>query len=139
MLSTNDQVADALEAYEQAFSAEGNRTGGRQWKAADRRYGGWLTQYKEEYGYYDLFLIARDGDVVYSVTAESDLGENLVKGKLKTSSLGVCFSDALQNPALSDFKPYAPSAGEPAAFVGAPIKKGGRTIGIVATAGSVDR
>ncbi|MEE9465829.1 MAG: methyl-accepting chemotaxis protein, partial [Candidatus Neomarinimicrobiota bacterium] len=131
VLSTNDEIVSALQAYDKAFSAEGNRTGGRQWRATDSRYGTWLTQYKEEYGYYDLFLISRDGDVVYSVTAESDLGANLVRGELRTSSLGLCFAEALKGTAISDFKPYAPSAGEPAAFVGAPVTSGGRTIGVV--------
>lgn len=132
VLSTNDTLATALEAFEQAFEIDGGRTGGQSWKDAEAAYATWLEQYNNEYGYYDLFLIAKDGDVIYTVAKESDLGENLVRGSLSNSPLGKLFKNALNGIAIQDFEPYAPSNNEPCAFVGAPVKKDGITIGVVA-------
>ncbi len=132
VLSTNDTASAALRAFKVAFDGESNRTGGTVWTEAEQVYGTWLTQYKQEYGYYDLFLISADGDVVYTVAKESDLGQNLVTGSLKASPLGKCFRNAISGIATQDFEPYAPSNNEPCAFVGAPVKKDGQTIGVVA-------
>jgi len=132
VLSTNEVVGTALRAFSVAFEGEGNKTGGEIWNEAEGLYSPWLTQYNSEYGYYDLFLISAEGDVVYSAARESDLGQNLVDGSLKTSPLGKCFRNALTNVSLQDFEPYAPSNGDPSAFVGAPVEKDGNTIGVVA-------
>ncbi len=132
VLSKNDTVLRSLQAFEEAFEADGDRTGGYAWKAAESEFASWLEQYKEEYGYYDLFLIHNDGDVIYTVAKESDLGANLVSGTLKSSPLGKLFSKAKSGVALQDFEPYAPSDNEPCAFVGAPVIKAGQTIGVVA-------
>ncbi len=131
VLSTNETVKNGMEAIETAFMEEGG-TGGYQWRSNVDTFGKWLTEYKEKYGYYDLFLIAEDGDVVYSVAGESDLGENLITGALKDSSLGRLFVKAMKGTAIEDFAPYAPSNGEPASFVGAPVMSDGNVIGVVA-------
>ncbi|MCK5231446.1 MAG: cache domain-containing protein, partial [Desulfobulbaceae bacterium] len=128
----NATVIESIEAFENAFESEGNRTGGAKWKAVEDKYAPWLEQCKTEYGYYDLFLIDKDGDVIYTVAKESDLGENLIKGSLRDSPLGKCFKKALNGTAFVDFAPYAPSNNEPSAFVGGPVKKSGRTVGVVA-------
>jgi len=139
VLSGNDGIAVATEAFGKAFVAQGNRVDGtpktkgeKSWQQVEKEFGAWLVQYKEEYGYYDLFLIAEDGNVVYTVAKEGDLGQNLVKGDLKDSPLGRCFAKALKDVSLQDFEPYAPSNNEPCAFVGAPVKKDGKAIGVVA-------
>lgn len=138
VLSGNSVVVRAITAFERAFQADGKRTGGNGWENVESTYASWLVQYKEEYGYYDLFLISADGDVVYTVAKESDLGKNLVTGSLKNSPLGKCFSKALNGTALQDFEPYAPSNNEPAGFVGAPVKQGSKIIGVVALQLSID-
>lgn len=132
VLAANDTVLTAMEAFEEAFESNGKETGGYMWDSVEQEFAPWLEQYKEEYGYYDLFLIHNDGDVLYTVTKESDLGSNLVNGELKNSPLGKLFDKAKGKAALQDFEPYAPSNNEPCAFVGAPVNKGGRTIGVVA-------
>ena len=132
VLSGNEAVANALLAFDEAFQVEGNKTGGTNWTAIEERHAPWLVQYKKEYGYYDLFLINKRGDIVYTVSKESDLGKNLVDGSLKDSALGECFARASSGVAIADFKPYAPSNNEPCAFIGAPVKQGGLTVGVVA-------
>jgi methyl-accepting chemotaxis protein len=132
VLSKNDFVTQALQEFSQAFLQAGDSVSSEQWSKTENEYGKWLTTYQEEYGYYDLFLINNQGDIVYSTCQESDLGQNLVDGKLNTSSLAKCFNKALKEPAIADFEPYAPSGGDQAAFIGAPVKSDGQTIGAIA-------
>lgn len=141
VLSNNDAAVDALEAFTTAFDAEhgtsdedgGEEEDGPPSRAeAEAAFGSWLATYKEEYGYDDLILISSAGDVVHTVAREADFGQNLVTGALATSGLGECFRDAAGGTAFVDFRPYAPSSDEPAAFIGAPLNKYGATIGVVA-------
>ncbi|MEE8392289.1 MAG: cache domain-containing protein, partial [Anaerolineae bacterium] len=135
-LASDKTVIEALTAFETAVHTGTIR--GPVWKAVEQNVGPWLTQYKEAYGYYDLLLIAADGDIVYTVEGEPDLGENLLTGSLKDSPAAKAFQSArrpgrgLRAVTLQDFELYAPSGGIPAGFVAAPIQQDGRTIGVVA-------
>ena len=142
VLSRNETVVDALKNINQAFVSEGHKINGSQWKQQAKKYAPWLEYYNKEYDYYDLFLISNEGNVVFSAFRESDLGENLVDGTLKTSGLGRLFQKALKEASLEDFAPYAPSKGAYASFIGAPVKDGDKIIGVVALQmpkGSINR
>ena len=90
----------------------------------------------DEFGYYDLFLINNNGDIVYSVRKESDFATNLRLGPYARSSLATAFKEAQrQNSgyvALSDFSFYDASYGEPAAFAATPIYNDTDLIGVLA-------
>ena len=92
------------------------------------------TKYIEKYGYYDLFLIDPTGYVFYSVTKGSDYQTNMVNGPYVDSGLGKLVQDTLKTGeyGLSDFSPYPPSNGDPAAFIAKPVTKDGKTELIVA-------
>lgn len=72
-----------------------------------------------ELGFYDVFVIAPDGQVVYSAAREADFQSNLINGPYASSNLAKAFQRARTQSslALEDFKPYAPSNHEPAAFM----------------------
>lgn len=87
-------------------------------------------------GYYDIFFIDLEGNVSYSVYKEADFATNVLNGPYADSGLGDAFRDALslsgQDVSFANVAPYAPSAGAPAAFVGAPvIGNDGVTQGVV--------
>ncbi len=91
-----------------------------------------LKVFCDTYGFYDVFLISPQGDVVFSVTQESDFGENVVSGILRDTGLATAFSKAKNGPTLVDFKWYDPS-NEPAAFFGTPLfDTAGTFIGVAA-------
>jgi len=83
----------------------------------------YFAKYKNLYGYYDLFLINPDGHCFYTVCREPDYQTNLVDGEFKDSNLGRLVRQVLQTRAFgfADFEPYAPSDGQPAAFVAQPV------------------
>ncbi len=57
--------------------------GGAQWQMLAATYP-WLNQYKDRYGYEDILLISRTGDVVYSLLRNVALGQNLMPVPSKT-------------------------------------------------------
>ena len=91
-------------------------------------------QYKDLYGYYDLFLINPDGYVFYSVTHEADYQTNMLSGPHKESGLGKLTRRVLdqQKFGFADFEPYAPKNNEPASFIALPIIHHGEVECIVA-------
>ncbi len=83
-----------------------------------------FQKYAKEYGYYDIFIIcAKHGHVMYTQAKESDYGANVGSGPLKNSGLGKVYKKVkeLKRPVFVDMAPYAPSAGAPAMFLGAPV------------------
>lgn len=94
----------------------------------------YFAKYIEQYGYYDLFLMNPDGYVFYSATHEADYQTNMVSGKYKDSGLGVLTRKVLasQTYGIVDFAPYAPSNGDPAAFIAQPVASDGKVELVVA-------
>ncbi len=92
------------------------------------------AKYRQMYGYYDLFLINPDGFVFYTVAREADYQTNMVNGKYSSSNLGELVREVLKTKqyGMADFKPYAPSNDEPAAFIAQPVVHNGNVNIIVA-------
>jgi methyl-accepting chemotaxis protein len=82
-----------------------------------------LTKYKNEYGYYDIFLFNQEGYCFYSVAKENDYRTNLANGKYSSSNLGRLVRRVIDSRqfGFADFEPYAPSGDKPAAFIAAPV------------------
>ncbi|NQY93542.1 MAG: methyl-accepting chemotaxis protein [Campylobacteraceae bacterium] len=88
------------------------------------KYQEFLQKYIEVYAYYDLYIISeKEGYVMFSAAQESDNGENLSEGDLKTSGLALAWRKAkeLKRPVFVDMKPYEPIADTPAMFLATPI------------------
>ncbi len=91
-----------------------------------RRFHPWFRQMLLARGYYDIFLVDGDGNVVYTVFKELDYATNLIDGKYKDTGLAEAFKAALANKksgslSFIDFAPYSPSYGAPASFMSTPI------------------
>ncbi|MEO5330435.1 MAG: methyl-accepting chemotaxis protein [Magnetococcus sp. YQC-5] len=136
VLAVNPNIMLSLESFHEifhTFAKTNKKIGTPEWvAAANPKLVSWLEKRIGYSGYHDLLLIDEDGHVVFSVAKESDLGENLVHGAMKESPLGLLFAKAKQGVAIQDFMPYAPSKGEYAAFMGAPIQKDGVFLGVIA-------
>ncbi|MCU7939040.1 MAG: HAMP domain-containing protein [gamma proteobacterium symbiont of Bathyaustriella thionipta] len=88
---------------------------------ADKK--GFFDHYMKLNGYYDLFLIHPEGKIFYSVTKEADYNTNIISGKYKDSNFGDAVRKALKTRehVITDFAPYEPSNGAPAAFIVQPV------------------
>ncbi len=90
------------------------------------RYHPSFRSFLEERGYYDIFLFAPSGDLVYTVFKELDYATNLNTGKWKDTDLGNAFRAAHNSREKGkvhffDFKPYEPSYGAAASFISTPV------------------
>ena len=117
---------------------------GTAYAAAHARYHPSLRAVTERLGYYDLFLIDPDGRIVYTTEKEVDFGTSLLDGPYDTSNLAAAFAEARQSRgteavAVADYAFYAPSYGEPAAFLAAPLSDGTEFVGVLAVQLPTDR
>lgn len=99
---------------------------GSGYSAAHRRHHPWFRQFLTEKGYYDIFLFSKDGTIVYTVFKELDFATNVLEGEWRDTDIATVFRQTKENQkpgfvAFTDFKPYAPSANVPAAFIATPI------------------
>ena len=110
---------------------ENNGLNSNIYNEVEAEYDGFFETYIEDYGYYDLFLINLEGDIIYTVAEEGDLGTNLVNGRYSDSNLAQAFEDGKNGFSIVDYKMYGPS-NEPAIFVSAPIKENRELLGVLA-------
>jgi len=94
----------------------------------------YYKKYVDTYGYYDLFLINLDGYCFYSAAKKAEYQTNFQKGKYAESNLGKLFRGVKESKlyGVADFEPYAPSNGEPAAFIAQPVVHNGKIEMVVA-------
>ncbi|MEH6569985.1 MAG: cache domain-containing protein [Halioglobus sp.] len=89
-----------------------------------------------ERGYYDVFLIGRQGTVFYTVEKESDYGTNLLDGKWRDTGLAEVYRKAIAEPTdivISDMEAYRPSSGAPAIFIATALTGSrGEPLGVIA-------
>lgn len=104
----------------------------------------YLRTVLQDRGYYDIFLLDTQGDLIYSVFKELDYATNFKTGPYASTDLGNAFIDALGQRqgevSFFDFKPYSPSADAPASFISTPIHDvDGTLLGVLAFQMPIDR
>ncbi|MCF6352211.1 MAG: hypothetical protein L3J06_04285 [Cyclobacteriaceae bacterium] len=93
----------------------------------------WGAQIVSHFGFHDLILIRENGDIIFSIAKEKDLGTNLNNGLFAKSGLGDLYREVVETKEFGvvDFAIYKPSNNRLAAFVGAPIFAGDKMIGVL--------
>ena len=120
LLAEFPATKEAVQDYSRVFTLGVDSA---QYEAMQEQWNDLFTIYNNEKGYYDLFLISLEGDVVYSVTHEADFATNMVSGTYASSGLGATSQAVLAGKFLiTDIESYAPSAGIAASFIGEPIR-----------------
>jgi len=129
VLSNTPVVKESVKNFDRVYQNQG--IDNPIYKAFLNRFNSYFSTYVEEYGYYDVFLINTEGDIVYTEAKENDLGQSLSSGQLSNSNLAEAYKNGLNTVTLVDYKHYAPSDA-PAMFISAPIKENGEVIGVIA-------
>jgi len=85
-----------------------------------------FKKFTHRYGYYDLFLVNLEGQIIYSVFKEIDYGTNLKTGPHANSGIGQAAQAALaaktaDDVFLTDYGHYVPSYNVPAMFIASPV------------------
>ncbi len=120
---------------------------GSAYSLAHAKYHPWFREFLRKRNYYDIFLFDPAGNLVYTVFKERDYATNMINGQWKDTDLAGIFRDARalgqagkrDAVAYRDFKPYAPSADAPAAFIASPIFEGDKFAGVLAFQMPVER
>ncbi len=136
-LKDDPYVLNALFEFDSAFEGGGDSVDSPEWKAVAQEYHSRLKDIMEINGWYDIFLIHTDGEIVYTVTRESDLGMVIPESELKSQGIGKAYTLAKtmgkDEIAFADLAPYSPSGGTPAGFMMAQLHdKNGSLSGYVA-------
>ncbi|NBX03706.1 MAG: methyl-accepting chemotaxis protein [Alphaproteobacteria bacterium] len=87
----------------------------------------YLHEFLQEHGYYDIFIVDAEGNVVYTVFKELDFATNLLHGEWKDSDVAKVYRNIMaqksaEEVSSSDYAPYPPSNNIPAGFIGRPIQ-----------------
>ncbi len=95
------------------------------------------TELLDHFGFYNLFLMDEQGNILYTVAKEDDFATNIRNGPFADTHLQLVFDQAVRRKgkrvSLSDFERYPPSNNEPAAFAGGAIMNDqGKVIGVLA-------
>ncbi|HVW65385.1 MAG TPA: PAS domain S-box protein [Nitrosospira sp.] len=122
----------AMPELAEAYAQEGIKSAA--YRQLDARYRAHFKRFVEDAGYYDLFLISLQGDIVYTQAHEADFATNLITGPYRNSGLAYVARNALDTlqEGVSDFERYAPSKGAIAAFMAFPIMSEGKLEGVLA-------
>jgi len=126
----NPRSADRKEALDDAGD-------GSDYSTHHRKYHPWIRDFAKEYGYDDIYLLASDGNLVYSVFKGNDFATNFIAGDWRDTDLGNAFRAANLNrtpgfPVFTDFKAYPPNQDAPASFMTTPVfNSSGGYIGVL--------
>lgn len=120
-----------------------NASDGSYYSKTHSEYHSSFQKFLSVFGYYDIFLIDTQGNVVYSVYKELDYATSMETGAFSKSGLAKAFKGSIGlkegKSTLIDFKPYTPSYESPASFISTPIYANNKSIGTLVFQMPVDR
>ncbi len=142
----SQQNSDFIKALGEAFRSSGkgldDYVGSYPWATLVEARKSDLVELMQVYGYYyDLFLIDLDGNILFSVKQEADLGTNLLTGPYRSSLFANIVRQTLDTgeALFSDFERYPPSDNVVAGFLSAPLlDESGDKVGVFAVQLKVD-
>jgi len=131
LASQNVSISQALIQFEEALHLDGPNKE-KTWQAVAKQFDVELRQFKEKHGYHNLFLIAKDGDVVYSASQNTIVGQNMLSNQWQNSSLSQMFQKGLKSVAIQDFSPCVLSEGNQHVLLfAAPVFQDRKLIGVL--------
>ena len=138
VLAFSPALTTEMQRLENVFRNKG--LGSPEYAEIDRVIRPFLSFRKEKLQFYDLLLISPDGQVIFSLDRERDLGTNLRSGPYKDTPLAQAFVSASTSLSteMSDFEFYPPS-NKVAAFVATPVEKERTVIGVLVAQLDIDR
>ncbi|MEK8016041.1 MAG: methyl-accepting chemotaxis protein [Candidatus Parabeggiatoa sp.] len=126
-------IAQALHQFDEVLHLEEASKADTR-RSIEQQFHTELNRFTEKEGYHHFFLIAKEGDVVYSTTEVVQLGINLLNNQaLNNTPLNRAFKKGLKGVTIQDFSPGILSEQEhqPVAFFAAPVFKAGELRGVL--------
>jgi len=95
-----------------------------QWDLYTQSYNEYYSHFSSMHeDFYDIFLINNEGDILFTLARETDLGTNLINGPYKDSLFAQTFTSVMNSTStqFSDLEYYAPSGDTISGFIISPI------------------
>ncbi len=111
-MQANMQFLESLtRALRESSKPASDFTKSFKWTTIVDEMGADLKTYQRTFGYHDIFLVDSDGNILFSVAGEDDLGTNLFNGKYSKSLFAGACKKSIETgrPVFSDYEAYAPS------------------------------
>ena len=89
-----------------------------------------MEYYLTDYGYVNLYFIAKNGDVMYSAIREEFTGTNLLTGRYKQFSIGQVYANGLDGVAFEDYT-WQEELAEFTSYFSAPVYDGQMLLGVL--------
>ncbi len=118
VLARNPIIEQALSRLSESFNTYGLDS--PQYNKTLNRYQSLMEHYVTSYGYINIFLVKREGDVVFSVTREDFTGTNLLTGRYQDFSFAQVFRRGLEEIAFEDYT-WNDTRGEFSSYFSAPV------------------
>ncbi|BBY04826.1 adenylate/guanylate cyclase domain-containing protein [Mycobacterium noviomagense] len=110
---------------------------GSAWSAAEARFNSFFRDIVTRFEYGDGLLLDTNGNVVYCVNKDADLGTNILTGPYRESNLRDAYEKALGSNDvnfvwITDFQTYQAQQGAPTAWLVSPVGGQGKIDGVLA-------
>lgn len=128
-------LSDLRNAFEKSDTDLGDFVKSYRWNVIANEQGEDLTTFGKLYQYDNVFLIDAEGNVLFTIAEQSDLGTNLFRGPLAKTRFAASCRKVLDTgqPGFSDLESYAPANHAIAAFLASVIvDENGEKIGLLA-------
>ncbi len=117
-------IAQAMNEFEQALHSQNS-------EPLSDKFNQELELFVNQHSYSNLFLVAADGDIVYTTMEQIKIGTNLLNNEsMKKSSMAKVFKKGLKQIVLQDFSPCILSSKE-VFFIAAPVLQNDKLIGVL--------
>jgi PAS domain S-box-containing protein len=111
-MQTNIKLMEGLtEEFKESNKPLKDFVNGIKWTLITEEQGNDIVNYRRTYDYYDIFLIDEQGNILFTVAGEDDLGTNIFRGKSSDTLFATTCKKALETgkPTFSDYEFYSPS------------------------------
>lgn len=123
------------EAFHESGKSANEFVNSFKWASIYDESGGDLSMYRRTYDYYDIFLIDTDGNILFTVAHEDDLGTNLFTGKYSDTRFSAACKESFETGKItfSDYEAYSPSEELVSGFVASVVlDEYGDKVGLIA-------
>jgi methyl-accepting chemotaxis protein len=130
LISQNQLVSQALKNFHEHIHPSESENQSQTLDALEAKFSAELKALIEHDSYKDLFLIAQDGDIVYTSEEYELMGKNIMSEEWQKTPLNIAFKKGLAGKTIQDFMPDRFSQTE-LAYFSTPIFAANTRIGVL--------
>ncbi|MEO5331697.1 MAG: cache domain-containing protein [Magnetococcus sp. YQC-5] len=137
MMKENAHLRETVQELNKAYLTAEKKIKTLAWNDLINQYNPHIRQLIHDKGLEDILLITQDGEILYTLERQADLGQNLTLGKWRETNLGQAWhqiqtSQDDESVIFADFAPWEPVGGMQMGFAVSRIKEKGETLGYLA-------